>query len=129
MKKREVCFVFALGAALYSMVEVLYRGSTHWTMALTGGLCMTLIHGMNKMLCKMKFFTRCVCSCFLITTIEYLVGVVVNIKCRMNIWDYSSNKFQFRGQVCLLYSFFWFLLSIPALLLSGGVCRYEKKHL
>ena len=70
---------------------------------------------------------RCMCSCLLITVTEFVVGVIVNIKCRMDVWNYSRNRFQYKGQVCLLYSFFWFLLSIPALWISSGINRHKIK--
>lgn len=127
MSKKELGGVFVLGGALYGLIEVLYRGSTHWTMVLTGGLCMSIIHQMNSLLCRFRFLTRCACACLIITAAEFAVGVIVNIKCRMAVWDYSKNRFQYKGQICLLYSFFWFLLSIPALWISCGINRHKVK--
>ena len=127
MSKKELGGVFALGGLLYGLIEILYRGSTHWPMVLTGGACMSMIHCMNKLLCRCRFLTRCMCSCLLITVTEFVVGVIVNIKCRMDVWNYSRNRFQYKGQVCLLYSFFWFLLSIPALWISSGINRHKIK--
>ena len=31
--------VFLLGGCAYGLLEVLYRGHTHWTMLVTGGAC------------------------------------------------------------------------------------------
>lgn len=34
MKKREVLTVYAIGSIGYRMIEVLWRGRTHWTMGI-----------------------------------------------------------------------------------------------
>ena len=36
--------IFLLGALGYGAVETLWRGGTHWTMLLTGGVCFLLIY-------------------------------------------------------------------------------------
>ena len=33
----ELCWFFLLGAFVYSLLEIVCRGYTHWTMTLTGG--------------------------------------------------------------------------------------------
>lgn len=37
-----------LGGFIYSIIEVLYRGNTHWTMFIVGGLCFLLVGWINK---------------------------------------------------------------------------------
>ena len=32
-------FLFAFGGVVYNVIELLYRGHTHWTMFILGGLC------------------------------------------------------------------------------------------
>ena len=56
-----------------------------------------------------------VLSSVIITVLELITGLIVNVWLRMDIWDYSNLPYNFKGQICLLYSFFgsWF----PALLL------------
>ena len=36
--------VFVLGGAAYGMIEILFRGYTHWTMVLTGGACILTLY-------------------------------------------------------------------------------------
>ena len=40
---REYLGLFLLGAAGYSLLEVLWRGYTHWTMGVTGGLFLAIL--------------------------------------------------------------------------------------
>ena len=46
----EYAAVFLTGAAGYSLLEVIWRGYTHWTMSVTGGICLLLIYFMNRSL-------------------------------------------------------------------------------
>ena len=38
VKKGELLSVFSIGAAGYSLLEILWRGNTHWTMTLAVGI-------------------------------------------------------------------------------------------
>ena len=40
--------IFGLGAFIYGAIEVIVRGYTHWTMALTGGAVMALFMLINR---------------------------------------------------------------------------------
>ena len=40
--------VFTFGGTGYCLIELLWRGHTHWTMYLTGGLCFFLIENLNR---------------------------------------------------------------------------------
>ena len=44
MKIREYGVVYAIGSIGYRFIEVLWRGRTHWTMGLVGGICFLLMY-------------------------------------------------------------------------------------
>lgn len=48
----------------------------------------------------------------LVTTIEYMTGVFVEQVFRVRFWDYSKNKFNIRGIVCLQFFVAWSFLAI-----------------
>ena len=104
--------VFAVGAAGYSFVEILWRGYTHWTMSLTGGICLLLIYLMNFNI-NAGLFAKAVAAAVIITTAELIAGMIVNVALGWHVWDYSALPLNFKGQICALYSFFWFVMSIP----------------
>lgn len=67
-----------------------------------------------------------------ITLIEFISGCVINIWLNLGVWDYSNQALNILWQVCLLYSGFWYLLSIVAIVLDDYL-RYwffneEKLH-
>ncbi len=118
--------VFSVGAVLYTLTEILWRGHSHWTMTLTGGLCAMLIHVLNRRFREKKLFVRCVMGSAVVTSVEFLVGCIVNILLDWAVWDYSELPLNLMGQICLLYSIMWFFLSIPAIAFSSWLCNVRK---
>lgn len=108
--KSTVMFLF--GGFGYGLIEVLWRGRTHWSMVLCGGICFLTMHLVNTGMRRRSIFLRAFVCMLCITAVEFAVGCIVNIGLHLDIWDYSEMKFQLLGQVCLLYSFFWYLLSL-----------------
>jgi len=109
----EFALVYSTGAASYSILEILWRGFTHWTMFFVGGACFLAIY-INELFSNGKrLWKRCLVGCLTITSIEFVAGCIINIALKWNVWDYSKTKPQFLGQICLLYSALWFFLCIP----------------
>ncbi|MDD3193603.1 MAG: hypothetical protein PHE47_07115 [Oscillospiraceae bacterium] len=128
IKKGELFSVFSIGAAGYSMLEILWRGNTHWTMTLAGGICFTGIHLANIYARALSIWKKCLLGSVLITIVELFTGIAVNLWMRWHVWDYSSQWMNFLGQVCPLFSFFWFLLTFPLLFLSNRINRFFQLH-
>ena len=120
MKIGERVFSFLMGYFIYSLIEILARGFTHWTMALTGGLVLMILYDMNKS-SAMTLIKSCSAGMFIITFIEFTVGVAVNLILGWNVWDYSDIPLNILGQICLPFSIFWFFLCIPAYYLCKGI--------
>ena len=120
-KLREYAAVCTIGSVGYSAIEVLWRGFTHWTMALTGGVVFSVMAPVRKSLQGVSWVQRCVAGSALITTAEFIVGCVVNLHYGLGIWDYSRERFNLLGQVCAKYAALWFLLAAPAMGLSTRI--------
>ena len=116
----ELFLIFLIGGAGYGALEILWRGYTHWTMLITGGVCFVLIYLISR-LPEIPFLVRCAMCTAAITAVEFIVGYVVNIRLGWNIWDYSGNVLNIKGQVCLLYSVMWFFLSMAAVPLFRAI--------
>ena len=129
IKKEFILFI--IGGIVYYIIEVLYRGYSHWTMAIVGGLAFIFIGVLNEFYTfEMYMETQAIISSIFITIIEFIAGYIINIKLGWNVWDYSNLPFNIMGQVCLLFTFFWILLSIVGIYLDD-IIRYflfdEKK--
>ncbi len=110
--------MFFTGGFLYCGIELLARGYSHISMFLAGGLCFILIGVIQFVLGDSASIVSQMIFCgIMITGIELAFGMIVNRQLHLNVWDYSGQQYNFQGQICLLYSNLWFLLSCPAILL------------
>ncbi len=115
MRTAKLGIPFLIGFFLYAMIEITARGYTHWTMALTGGFVLTMLYllftGAPE---RLPLPVQYLLGAVIITSAELLVGMLVNVRMGWDVWDYSDLPLNFRGQISLLYSTFWFFLCIPA---------------
>jgi len=106
------CLLFILGGIVYTIIELLWRGSSHWSMYIVGGICFVLIGLINEIFTfNMYIEVQAAISSVIVTVLEFLSGIVVNIWLGWNVWDYSHLPLNVMGQVCLLYTVLWFFLS------------------
>ncbi len=117
MTKRLWIAAALAGAILYPLIEILWRGSTHITMALAGAVCAALIWILSDRLGRGALALRILVSAALITLVELLFGVVCNLLLGLSVWDYSAMPMNFLGQICLPYFLIWIFLSTPVCLL------------
>lgn len=116
---RRVSALFLAGGALYFLFEMIWRGYSHWTMFLLGGLCFVLVGGLNNYLpWEMPLLLQMLLGGLIITVGELLVGIVVNLWLGWQVWDYAALPGNLWGQICPQYSLLWVLLSGPIILLD-----------
>ena len=48
----------------------------------------------------------------ILTFIEYLTGLILEKTFKLKLWDYSDNKFNLQGRICLLFSLLWTILAL-----------------
>jgi uncharacterized membrane protein len=119
-KIKEIAVVFLIGAIIYPTLETLWRGYTHWTMSLTAGLCFSLAY---VLFTKLKYkalplWKKCIFGAAIITSIEFVVGCIVNLALHWNVWNYSSQPGNILGQICPLYFAIWLILCLPIIYIS-----------
>jgi len=88
-------------------------------------LCIGLLNESVKI--KMSFVSQMVLSTFIITGLELITGLIVNVWLGWDIWDYSDLPYNFKGQICLLYSVLWFFASSVAIVMDDFL-RYKLFH-
>ena len=104
--------VFVLGGAAYAMIEILFRGHTHWSMILTGGACVLTMYMISGWLIEVPLIVGALAGAFIITIYELFVGLIVNIRLGWEVWDYSGMPGNVFGQICPTFSAIWFLLCL-----------------
>lgn len=122
--KRYLC-LFLVGGLAYVAMEILYRGRSHYSMFLAGGLCVVLI----RLFCgRMRgFLLRCLVGGIIITSVELVFGIFFNLWLGMGVWDYSHLPYNILGQVCPYFTFVWAFLTLPALWLGNIICGRHKR--
>ena len=111
MNKIKILLIFIIFGLSYVGIELLYRGHSHISMFFLGGLCGVLIGLINEYTPKMNIILQMLLGTVIITVLEFITGCIVNLWLGLNVWDYSNLKFNIMGQVSLIFSFMWFVLS------------------
>lgn len=106
-----------LGWAMESVVRSVAEKKIINTGFLKGPLCP--IYGIGAMimfLCLDQFENNIVLLFFIaiivLTIWEYLVGVALEKMFHTKYWDYSDQKFNFQGRICLVNSICWGILGV-----------------
>lgn len=111
--------LISVGGLLYLLIEVLFRGATHWTMFVVGGLCFWMIGLINEIIpWEMSFWKQCLIGALIVTAIEFVSGCIINLWLGWNVWDYSEMPLNIMGQVCLPFSIAWVFVSACAIILD-----------
>ena len=122
-----------IGGAIYVLLEMLWRGYSHWTMFLLGAVCFILIGLVNEVFeWDTPLILQMFCGCAIITALEFVTGCIVNLWLGWDVWDYSRYKFNILGQISLHSSVGWYFLSLVGIFLNDWL-RYklfgeEKPH-
>lgn len=111
--------LFIFGGLLYYLIEILWRRHSHISMFVLGGICFILIGLINEYLSfKTALWKQQLIAAVIVTFIEFVSGLILNVWLELSIWNYSNLPFNLLGQICLEYSILWYLLSIPAIMLD-----------
>ena len=105
--------LFPIGAVGYYALEIAFRGYSHWSMALCGGLCICLIYVANRKLFRFPLLLRALIGTAIITAVEFIAGCILNLWLGWNIWSYESLPYNLLGQIAPTFSALWFLLCLP----------------
>ncbi len=113
--------VFLAGAVGYSIIEYLFRGYTHWSMALTGGACLLAFYYYVKGNRNTPILAKAAVGACIFTVFEFFVGLVVNVWYKWHVWDYSGQPGNIMGQICPIFSLAWFMICLALLIIYGNL--------
>ena len=74
----------------------------------SGAVMMLLVSAPVKDSLVLVFLAGCVGA----TALEYVTGVVMEALFKVRYWDYSNQRFQFQGQICLSSTLCWGALTV-----------------
>lgn len=108
-----------IGGGIYYAIEILWRGYSHWSMWLLGGLCFVLIGLLDERQNHPPLWRQALQGAAIVTVLEFLTGCVVNLWLGWNVWDYSDMPLNLIGQICLPFTMAWIPLSVVAVKLEN----------
>ena len=112
------------GGCVYFLIEMAWRDHSHWTMAVLGGVCFVLIGDINEFIpWNMPLILQGAIGSGIVTVLELVSGIILNLWLGLGIWDYSNMPFNLLGQICLPFTLLWVALSIVAVALDDWL-RY-----
>ena len=110
--------LFTIGALGYAAIELIWRGRTHWSMMIAGGLCFILFSMVAELLEGRNIILKAALCAIGVTAIEFIFGVVFNVWLGMGVWDYSDRSFNILGQICPQFTVLWAGIAIVFLPLA-----------
>ena len=113
MKKRLFYWLtlFLCGGVLYVTIELLWRGWSHYSMFLAGGIGFLLLGRLTKD--RLPPWVEVLIGAGIITMIELASGLVFNRN--YTVWDYRDAPLNLWGQICLPFALLWFPVSGAAI--------------
>lgn len=118
-----------IGGMLYVCLEHLWRGRSHPSMFLLGGVCFLLIGALNQTphTAGVGILWQSILGAAIVTVLEFACGMIVNVALSMNVWDYSHLPLNLMGQICLPFFLLWIPVSAMAIL-ADDVLRFALFH-
>lgn len=123
-KSLQYALIFSFGFFIYFTIEMLYKGSSDYSMGILGGLSLILVGGINDCVIgeKWPIWIQMILGGVIITLLELFVGVTLNVD--YHIWDYRNMWCNYRGQICLPFSIIWMALSFVAIVIQDYLNYY-----
>lgn len=118
--------MFLFGGTGYVGLELLWRGRSHISMFLAGGICFLLLGKLCEVKPRLPLALRCLVGAGIITTVELAAGLLANRD--YGVWDYRRLPFNYHGQICLIYSLLWIPVSLGAMILYRVLSKKLRLH-
>ena len=98
----EIVFLIAAGGSTYYLIEIWFRGFSHWTMFVLGGVALTFCSFQGEVMhWSEPMWIQIIRAVLFLTSLEFMTGIICNKWLKIGIWDYRDQPFQLCGQICL----------------------------
>lgn len=113
--------LFCTGGAGYVGLELLWRGWSHYSMFLAGGICFLLLGKLDKTEPRLPALLRVAVGAGVITMVELAAGLLFNRS--YQVWDYRAMPLNYHGQICAPFMLLWMPVGAGAMALYRRLDR------
>ena len=122
---KKILTLWAALGVMYVAMETVFRGYSHPSMLIVGGLCGVLVGAINQ---HPRFYNAPVVlqsamGAVIVLAVEFLAGCVLNLWLGLGVWDYTGQPGNIMGQVCPLFGLLWFLI-MPLAIWAEDTARW-----
>lgn len=124
-------FLGVIGGIIYYILENIWRGYSHWTMFILGGICFVALGLINEIFSwDTPLISQMLIGSIIITVLEFITGCIVNLWLGWNIWDYSNLPLNLLGQICLPFSILWYFISAIGIVIDDYIryIYFDEEH-
>lgn len=121
----EYLVLWTLGGTIYYTFEMAFRGFSHWSMFLLGGVCLVFFAQQGLWVKWQDPLWLQVLRCTLFVTAgEFITGIIVNKWMGWKVWDYSDQPLQLLGQICIPFAILFSGLCVAGIFISGYLLHW-----
>ena len=122
---KKILTLWAALGVMYVAMETVFRGYSHPSMLIVGGLCGVLVGAINQ---HPRFYNapvvlQSIVGAVIVLVVEFLAGCVLNLWLGLDVWDYTGQPGNILGQVCPLFGLLWFLI-MPLAIWAEDTARW-----
>ncbi len=126
MKFWKQAVLFYLGGTAYMTLEFLWRGRSHGSMFLLGGLCFLGMGRLVKGFARVPLAVKVMMGAAMVTALELIAGLLVNRQ--YAVWDYRDLPYNYKGHICLNFSLLWMPVTLMGMWLYGKADKYLTRN-
>ena len=101
--------LFYVAGCIDVCIELLWRGRSHSSMFIAGGICFLLLGHLNEVKPRLPLPLRAAVGACIITMVELGMGLLVNRG--YAVWDYRNQPGNLWGQICPMFMLIWLVLA------------------
>lgn len=122
---KRVLTIWAALGCVYVALETCFRGYSHPSMLVVGGLCGVLVGAINQRpgFYRAPVIVQSVAGALIVLVVEFVSGCVLNLWLGLDVWDYSNQPGNLLGQICPAFGLLWFFI-MPLAIWAEDTARF-----
>lgn len=123
--KVKYLILFYVGFTTYITIETLFRGYSFALMGFDGAICFLIFDKINEYIpWNVDLFIQGCIGSIVVTISELIIGLSLQYFNMQPMWDYSDQWMNYKGVICLLFSFLWIWLAIIGIIVADCINYY-----